>query len=83
MTKDNSTTPTPRVNSLNSIRDCTLELQRVYRQTRKGDLDTGTAKALTYILSVLVGMKRDSDIEERVTRLEENNGQSGKTYRAA
>jgi hypothetical protein len=55
----------------------------VYRQTRKGDLDTGTAKALTYILSVLVGMKRDSDIEERVTRLEENNGQSGKTYRAA
>lgn len=71
----NGGTPTPRVrvNSLRTIHDCEKELARLYRETRRGDLDPTFAKSLVYILSVLVGVKRDStleDFDQRLSQLE-------------
>ena len=63
-------TPRVRINSLRTVRDCERELARIYRALRNGELDTGMAKACTYILSVLVSMKRDGDLEARLEVLE-------------
>jgi len=68
---ENQDTPTPRrVNSLKTVKDCENELARTYRELRAGTIETGFAKSCCYLLSQLVAMKRDSDLEKRITTLE-------------
>jgi hypothetical protein len=60
------------VGRLKSAIDCRRELARIYREYRRGDIDDRTAKTCGYLLQTLVGIIRDHDIEERVSRLEES-----------
>jgi len=53
------------------VGDVRVELGRVYRAARTGKLDLGDAKGLTYILVSLGALIRDSELEQRVMRLEE------------
>jgi hypothetical protein len=66
-------TPTGRRTKLGNIREIRAELARVYRKAKSAEIDTTTATRLTYILTQLANLTMDSDIEERLTQLE--NGQ--------
>lgn len=51
---------------LTSVRECRRELARVYAEARAGKLDTASATRFAYLLQTLVGMIRDSDLEDRI-----------------
>ena len=56
---------------LNSPRDCRKFLARLINQTSSGDITPDFLRALTYSLKTLVGIMTDSDLEERISMLEE------------
>ena len=60
----------PRIGRLNTVGGVVTELGRVYRQARRGELDMGEAKALTYILRELRCALEANDIERRLDELE-------------
>jgi len=55
---------------LNSPRDCRKFLARLINQTSNGDITPDFLRAMTYSLKTLVGIMSDSDIEERILKLE-------------
>ena len=52
-------------------REIRTELARIYRLTKRGEIDLKTGTSLTYMLVQLANMTVDSEIEERVERLEQ------------
>jgi hypothetical protein len=58
---------------LGSIREVRRELQKVYEDAKAGRMTTQDAGRLTYILQALAGMIRDSDLEERIKKLEQQH----------
>jgi len=58
---------------LGSIREVRRELQKVYEDAKAGRMSTQDAGRLTYILQALAGMIRDSDLEERIKKLEQQH----------
>jgi hypothetical protein len=58
---------------LGSIREVRRELQKVYESAKNGRMTTQDAGRLTYILQTLAGMIRDSDLEERIEKLEQRH----------
>lgn len=62
-------TPVTRIR-LNTVRECRRELAKLYLETRQGQLETSTATRLAYILTSLVNMIRDSELEQRIAALE-------------
>jgi len=58
---------------LGSIREVRRELQKVYEDAKNGRMSTQDAGRLTYILQALAGMIRDSDLEERIKKLEQQH----------
>ena len=56
-----------------SANDIAAELARVYRAMKSGELDPNVGTKLTYVLSTLAKLRMDSEIEERLTALEDRN----------
>jgi hypothetical protein len=63
--------PKRRIGKLNNCENVGLEMQRVYRQLRRNEIEASYAKSLIYILSQIVTVHRDTDIEQRVQAIEE------------
>lgn len=55
---------------LGTIRQVRYELAAVYREARQGQLASGEATRLTYILNMLAQMMVDDQLEERISALE-------------
>jgi len=55
---------------LNSQTDCRRFLARLINETRSGDTTPDFLRALTYSIKVLSGILSDSDLEERIAKLE-------------
>jgi len=73
VTVDGSTgslVPTPRVN-LKSVDSVRLEMSRVYRQMKSGDLPMEHGSKLVFVLSAIAKTLVESDLEKRLERLEE------------
>jgi hypothetical protein len=64
--------PLPR--SLSTIRGARLELCRLYKQTRTGEVEPNVAGKLAHILSLLIGSARDHAFEDRLAALEKQFG---------
>ncbi len=58
---------------LGSIREIRRELQKVYESAKAGRMSTQDAGRLTYILQALANMVKDSDLEERIKKLEQRH----------
>lgn len=56
---------------LGSIRQIRYELAAIYRLARSGQMPTDQATKFTYILTQLANLTMDSDIAERVEKLED------------
>lgn len=55
---------------LNSPRDCRKFLARLINQTSNGEMKSDLLRTLTYSLKTLVGILSDSDLLERIEKLE-------------
>lgn len=53
---------------MNSVRQ---EMARVYREARRGEKNTQEAGRLVYILSQIARIIEGSDVEQRVSKLEQ------------
>lgn len=58
---------------LGSIREVRRELVKIYEMAKAGSMSTQDAGRLTYILQSLAAMIRDSDLEERLKKLEQQH----------
>lgn len=56
---------------LNNTRDCRRFLARLINETSNGDITPDFLRAMTYSLKTLVGILSDSDLEDRISMLEE------------
>jgi len=56
---------------LNNTRDCRRFLSRLINETRNGDMTPDFLRAMTYSLKTLCAIMNDSDLEERILKLEE------------
>jgi hypothetical protein len=65
-----SLTPTPRVGRLDSLRDVRLELVRVYKDMRRGQIESREGTRLAYVLLAVAKVLEQSDLEARIERLE-------------
>jgi len=55
---------------LNNPRDCRKFLARLINQTSSGKMKPDFLRAMTYSLKTLVGIMTDSDLEDRISKLE-------------
>ena len=55
---------------LNSPRDCRKFLSRCINETSNGKMKSDLLRTLTYATKTLVGILSDSDLEERIAKLE-------------
>ena len=55
---------------LNSPRDCRKFLARCINETQHGKMKSDLLRAMTYSLKTLVGILSDSDLLERIEKLE-------------
>lgn len=63
--------PTPRRRiSLRTLRDVRKEMNRVYTECRRGDLDIADGSKLTYMLSQVGKVIADHELEARIVALE-------------
>jgi len=65
--------PTPRPQKrtkLGNVREIRAELARVYRKAKAGEIDSGTATRLAYLLDLMSRMIERGELEERVEALE-------------
>ena len=58
---------------LGSIREVRRELQKVYEEAKNGRISTQDGSRLVFMLQALAGMIRDSDLEERIKKLEQQH----------
>ena len=59
-----------RIGRLNTVGGVVTELGRVYRKARRGEMDMGEAKSLTYVLRELRCALEAGDVERRLEELE-------------
>jgi hypothetical protein len=64
--------PRLRLDSLHRVR---FELVRVYRSARDGERDVGDASKLAHILVAIARILEGSDLEKRITALEQAKDQ--------
>jgi len=64
-------TKKPYRKRLKTIEDVRVYLARLINETRRGEVDHVVAGKLGFLLNILRGVIVDSDLEARVTRLEE------------
>jgi hypothetical protein len=63
-------TPLPLPRSLADHGAIRRELVALYRQAKAGSIDPPLLGRLVHLLSILAGLIRDTDIEQRLARLE-------------
>jgi hypothetical protein len=61
-----------RIGRLDTVGGVVVELGRIYRQARRGQLDVGDASRLATILREIRSALEASDIERRIEALEVN-----------
>ena len=59
--------PSPRLGTAAEVR---MEMARLYRDARVGQVEVGTATKLAYILTQLATLMRIDDLEQRTAALE-------------
>lgn len=64
--------PTPREIHLKTVDNVRLEMAKVYRDMRRGVVDTGDGTKLVYVLSAIAKAIEIHDIEQRIKLLEDN-----------
>lgn len=65
--------PTPKRKKyirLGTMRQIRFELAAIYRAARNGEMESGEATRFTYILTQLANMTMDTELAERVDKLE-------------
>lgn len=72
MVVSNPTHPKPLRPRLANIKHVRLEIAAVYKEARTGVIPTQEATRLVYMLISLGNMIRDSELEERIAKLEKN-----------
>ncbi len=60
----------PSIGKLNNVEAVQVELRKVYRAGRRGDIETQDMTRFASVLQTLVGVMRDSDLEARIKTLE-------------
>ena len=60
----------PKIGKLTSVAMCGVEIGRLYRQMRRGDLDTIEGVRMTQVLLGMKACLEYSDIEKRMAELE-------------
>jgi len=73
--------PTPNKSlrlRLGSIRDVRREIAAVYKEARTGVIPTQEATRLVYMLISLGNMIKDTELADRITKLENNINEFGK-----
>ena len=60
-----------RIGRLDTVGHVVTELGRVYRLARRGEIDMGDAKSLTYVLREIRCALEAGDVERRLEELEE------------
>lgn len=65
----------PKHIKLESVRDVRDELARVYRAARAGDIAPEVASRLTFMLGTLGKLIVDSELEQRITELEQSQSE--------
>jgi hypothetical protein len=68
--------PPQRVSRLRTLDDVRVELARVYREARTRKLPLDQAKGLAYLLQVMSGLIKETELERRVAALEGVTGES-------
>ena len=59
---------------LSTLGDVAKEVRKLYREARAGTLSTAEATKLAYLLNMLASILTASDIEERLSQLEDRRG---------
>ena len=72
MSTEKSAKP-PRLRlKLRTIDDCAVELAKLYKAAKAGEIETADASRLGNLLSILSRMIQGGELERRITRLEES-----------
>lgn len=72
----NPTLPKPSRPRLANIKDVRREIAAVYKEARTGVIPTQEATRLVYMLISLGNMIKDTELEERITKLEKTTNES-------
>ena len=64
-------TPTPRRPRLRTLDDLKRYTANLIHETREGKVDPGLSSKLGYLIGLLTGLIRDTDLEARLTELEQ------------
>jgi len=59
-----------RLPSLKSIDGIQLNLEKLFREARRGDLEIADASKLAHILKIMFEMRATKDLEKRIEALE-------------
>ena len=62
--------PKKRIRKLGEVNGCQLEMQRIYRACRNGEMDLADGRGYIWMLKQMSGLIIDGDIENRLTELE-------------
>ncbi|HEV8714706.1 MAG TPA: hypothetical protein VGX03_17985 [Candidatus Binatia bacterium] len=75
--KEFSLTPTPHVGRLDSLQAVRLELVRVYKDMRRGRIESREGTRLAYVLLAVARVLEQSDLEARIEKLEKGSTEHG------
>jgi hypothetical protein len=62
--------PPPRIGRLDTLKSVRLEVVRLYRECRRGDLPASEATKLCYLLKTTAELLIQGDVEDRLAALE-------------
>lgn len=68
-----------RIGRIETVDQIEVELRRVYRHARKGTISSDDGWRFAKILQMMVGIKREVTLEDRIKRLEELLNEPGNT----
>lgn len=63
-------TPTPRRARLRTLDDLKRYTANLIHETREGKVEPGLSSKIGYLIGLLTGLIRDSDVEARVAEIE-------------
>lgn len=75
---DSAGPPPQRVSRLKTLDDVRVELGKIYREARTEKLPLDQAKGLAYLLQVMSGLIKETELERRVSALEGATGGSSR-----
>ena len=67
----------PRRKRLKTLADVRVYLARLINETRSGEVESGLAGKLGFLLNILRGVIADSDLEHRLEKLEKEIERNG------